>query len=470
MLFNSYPFLLLFLPVTVLVYYQLRKRNWQRLSRYWLIAASFIFYAWWNASYVIILLASISFNLIIGKILMRTPKRWLLTVGVTGNLLLLGYFKYADFFIANVNTLFAADWTLLHVALPLAISFFTFQQIAFLVDAYKGKNTWYGADVYVLFVVFFPQLIAGPIVHYREVAKQFASFSKDVPWDDIAKGLTLLTIGLVKKVVIADSIAPWSDTIFATAERFSVLHLVDAWSGALAYTLQLYFDFSGYSDMALGLGHIFGFTLPINFDTPYKALSIREFWRRWHITLGAFLREYLYIPLGGNRYGDFQTMRNLAVTMLLGGLWHGAAWTFVLWGGLHGGYLILENVWLRLSRDRNLPTIRPLQWLVTFLAVVFAWVIFRAENLTVSLRIYRGMVNTESLVFSPGFFDARMIATLLVLLVLSITMPTPVRWVRGEYPRARWRPNPLITVVGALALIVSIVFMGTVSPFLYFNF
>ncbi|MEM6428282.1 MAG: MBOAT family protein [Deinococcota bacterium] len=458
------------MPITTWVYYQLRTRNWQRLSRYWLILASFAFYAWWNTSYVIILLASIVFNLVIGRVLMHTPKRWLLTIGVTGNLLLLGYFKYADFFIANVNALFASDWTLLRVALPLAISFFTFQQIAFLVDAYRGKNTWYGADVYILFVVFFPQLIAGPIVHYREVAKQFATLSKNIPWEEIAKGITLLTIGLVKKVILADTIAPWSDAVFVTAEAHSVLHLVDAWGGALAYTLQLYFDFSGYSDMALGLGHMFGFGLPINFDTPYKSLSIGEFWRRWHITLGAFLREYLYIPLGGNRYGNGKTMRNLAITMLLGGLWHGAAWTFVLWGGLHSVYLILETAWSRLGLGRAIPTVRPLKWLMTFLAVMLAWVIFRAESLTVSLRIYQGMVNTKSLVFAPGLFDSRMIGTLLALLLLSVTMPTPVHWVRGEYPRACWRPNALTAVLGAVALIGSIIFMGTVSPFLYFNF
>lgn len=469
MLFNSYPFLLLFLPIAVLVYYQLRTRNWQRLSRYWLILASFIFYAWWNASYVIILLASISFNLIVGKILMRTPKRWLLTVGVTGNLLLLGYFKYADFFIANVNALFAGDWTLLRVALPLAISFFTFQQIAFLVDAYKGKNTWYGADVYILFVVFFPQLVAGPIVHYRDVAKQFATFSDDVPWEDIAKGVTLLAIGLLKKVVIADSVAPWSDSIFAVAANGETLHLIDAWGGALAYTMQLYFDFSGYSDMALGLGHMFGFRLPLNFDTPYKALSISAFWRRWHITLGAFLREYLYIPLGGNRHGDVKTMRNLAITMLLGGLWHGAAWTFVLWGGLHGGYLIIENVWRRISRNRNMPTVRPLQWLVTFIAVVLAWVIFRAESLTTARVVYQGMVNTASLAFGTRYINMTRMLVLMGLLVLSVVMPTPVRWVRGEVSW-HWRANALTATLSALVFVVTFMFMGTVSPFLYFNF
>ena len=342
------------------------------------------------------------FGIFLGKEFKRKAKtqgRIFLTFGITLNLLLLMYFKYAGFFVENINLITSSSIDLGHILLPLGISFFTFQQIAYLVDAYKGITQEYKLSHYSLFVVYFPQLIAGPIVHHADMLPQFMRPNAFRPQlKNLNVGLCIFSIGLFKKTVLADGVANYATPVFNMASGGEAVTFFEAWGGALAYTLQLYFDFSGYSDMAIGAARLFGIDLPLNFYSPYKATNIIEFWRRWHMTLSRFFRDYVYIPLGGNQSGVLWGSGNLMVTMLLGGLWHGAGWTFIFWGGLHGVYLIVNHGWKKAylsllpSGFLPKPISRILSWFVTFIAVVVAWVFFRATSFDSALIIIQGMV------------------------------------------------------------------------------
>lgn len=404
MLFNSSIFLLLFLPVCFFGFVVLRHFALFNVGMFWLVLCSLFFYAWWNPVYLTLIVGSIIVNYAIGYrqghlFQNDRPSRKLMVLSIILNLGLLGYFKYANFFVDNVNAVFASNINIPEVILPLAISFFTFQQITYQVDAYRGETKEYNFLHYCLFVTFFPQLIAGPIVHHKEMMPQFASGNqKTLNPNHVVLGLVLLSMGLFKKVVIADNLAQFSTPVFSAAQSGQAMTFFESWGGALAYTFQIYFDFSGYSDMAIGLGCFFGIVLPLNFFSPYRALNIIEFWRRWHITLSRFLRDYVYIPLGGNRKGNVARYRNLLLTMIIGGVWHGAGWTFVFWGLLHGLYLIANHGWHAVLRKFNLLDksgknifYRTLAWGVTFTAVVVAWVFFRAESYQASFTIIDGM-------------------------------------------------------------------------------
>ena len=345
MLFNSYLFIFLFLPVALAGYFALGRVG-NLAPVVWLALASLVFYSVGNWQYVPLLVASIAFNYLIGYLLiarqLRPSSRFaVLTAGVAGDLLVLGIFKYAGFLAVNFNAMFSTGFVV-NILLPVGISFYTFTQIAFLVDAYRGKVARYALPHYALFVTYFPHLIAGPILHHKDMIPQFERKETKRPDPHlILCGLIIFAIGLFKKTCLADSIQPLVSLAFGpSAPSFD-----QAWIGALAYTFQLYFDFSGYSDMAIGISLMFGIFLPLNFNSPYKATSIIDFWRRWHMTLSQFLRDYLYISLGGNRRGRVLRYVNLMITMLLGGLWHGAAWTFVAWGALHGVYLCINHAW-----------------------------------------------------------------------------------------------------------------------------
>ena len=398
MLFNSLEFIFLFLPATLLGFFLLGRWR-QDLAAAWLALASLAFYAWWSPTYVLLLLGSITFNYFFGlRIAHATSHRhtWLI-VAIAANLVALCYFKYANFFVDNVDALLGLDWQIAAVILPLGISFFTFTQIAFLADTYQGKAKEYNPIHYVLFVTYFPHLIAGPVLHHKQMMPQFGwPQTYSVSSTNIAIGLTIFAIGLFKKVVLADGIAVYVSPVFSAAEHGKTLTIVEAWGGALTYTFQLYFDFSGYSDMAIGLSRLFNIKLPLNFDSPYKAANIIDFWRRWHMTLSQFLRDYLYIALGGNRNGVVRRYINLALTMLLGGLWHGAGWTFVIWGGLHGVYLIINHLWRGLrqkywgdAKPSRLGCYASLG--LTFVAVVVGWVFFRSANFSTALSIVKSM-------------------------------------------------------------------------------
>src|ERR1700730_6266943 len=402
MLFNSYQFILVFLPITLAGYFLLGKaRNLAPIL--WLALASLVFYSFSNWQLVPLLLASVAFNYAIGLLLiskqLRPALRFaVLTIGVAGDLLVLGTFKYAGFVAANLDAMFSTGLTV-DILLPVGISFYTFTQIAFLVDAYRGNVAHYRLPHYALFVSYFPHLIAGPILHHKDMIPQFEGAETKRPDAHlILCGLVIFAIGLFKKTSLADGIQPYVAMAFGPVTP----SFDQAWIGALAYTFQLYFDFSGYSDMAIGISLMFGIFLPLNFNSPYKALSIIDFWRRWHMTLSRFLRDYLYIPLGGNRHGRVLRYVNLMITMLLGGLWHGPAWTFVAWGALHGAYLCINHAWNSLG-PKVTPRLAPLANIaaqaLTFIAVVIAWVFFRADSMSTAVYILAKMAHPTQIIF-----------------------------------------------------------------------
>lgn len=410
MLFNSYAFIFIFLPIVLMGFFYIGNRGHHRIAASWLIAASLFFYGWWNPAYLGLILGSILFNYSIGiAITSRELKEYskkLLIFGLAGDLLLLGYYKYTNFLISTSNSLLNTSFNLETILLPLGISFFTFQKIAYLVDAYKRKTREYGFLNYCLFVLFFPQLIAGPIVHHREIIVQF---SRDhiykFNYKSFVVGVTIFAIGLFKKVILADGTSDYVAGVFFKAESGLPLTFIAAWAGAFSYSFQLYFDFSGYSDMAIGIAQMFGIRLPTNFNSPYKSTSIIEFWRRWHMTLSRFLRDYIYIPLGGSKKGSIRHLLNLLLTMFIGGLWHGAGWTFVLWGLIHGVYLIINTAWRKLVgfSESSGFFIRLFSGCLTFFAVMVAWVPFRAKDFDSTMIIWKGMAGLSGFTLQKGW-------------------------------------------------------------------
>ncbi len=410
MLFNSYEFIFLFLPITFIIYFYLNSKRLVLAAKIFLVLASLFFYGYWNYIYVPLILLSIFVNYGVGislvnseqikriKGIKKISSKTILTFGIVFNLGLLGYFKYTDFFLENFNGIFGTNIPLPHIVLPIGISFFTFTQIAFLVDAYRKEAKEYNIFNYMLFVTYFPHLLAGPILHHKEMMPQFASkYNYIKNYRNIALGLFIFSIGLFKKVVIADTFAVWANAGFDTATS---LNLIEAWATSLSYTFQLYFDFSGYTDMAIGISLLFNIKLPINFNSPYKALSIQDFWRRWHITLSRFLRDYLYIPLGGNRKGNTRTYINLITTFLLGGLWHGAGWTFIVWGLLHGIALSIHRAWQSLGFKLN----KILAWFITFNFINITWIFFRAKDFESAMKVLGSMFSLDNVVLPEKYF------------------------------------------------------------------
>lgn len=374
MLFNSLEFIFVFLPITVCGYFALNEQGYPKAAKIFLLFASLFFYGWWNPNFIPLIMISMTFNFTIGYALNRTRSKPLFVLGLIFNIALLGFFKYFNFVVENINYFLDDKIGLEAIILPLGISFFTFQQIAYLADSYKGVTSNYDFFDYCLFIAFFPQLIAGPIVHHQEVMPQFFDVGRrNVNYENLSKGLFFFVAGLAKKVIIADTFALIASKGFSAPEY---LMPWEAWITTFSYSIQLYFDFSGYSDMAIGLGLMFNISLPINFNSPYKAINIQDFWRRWHITLSRFLRDYIYIPLGGSRNGEWKTVSNLLVTFLIGGIWHGAGWTFIAWGFLHGVALVIHRQFNRLGMTLSKWVSIPL----TFLFVNFAWIFFRAES------------------------------------------------------------------------------------------
>ncbi|MEO7726796.1 MAG: MBOAT family O-acyltransferase [Burkholderiales bacterium] len=503
MLFNSYVFVFLFLPVTFAVFFAIGRYN-ARAAAVWLLLASLFFYAWWKPANLLLLLSSILFNYTVGVELARTRlgdayRKRMLVTAIAVNLGLLACFKYSAFIATGFAPLAALE--LPELALPLGISFFTFTQIAFLVDVYRHQARDYSPVHYGLFVTYFPHLIAGPILHHRERMPQFARPAIYRPHAaDIASGLTIFAIGLCKKVIVADWIvAPHANAVFGVAAQDGALPLVDAWVGAIAFGMQIYFDFSGYSDMAIGLSLLFGIRLPVNFNSPYKAENIIDFWRRWHMTLSRFLRDYLYFPLGGNRHGRLARYRNLLVTMVLGGLWHGAGWHFVIWGGLHGIYLVVNHLhreWPGTSSAKRAGRARRLlNWLTTFVAVTMAWVFFRADSFGTALLLIQGMLGLHgfgwpaqwwSTVGARGESYQGGLAAVcaLVALVAFVRVAPNTQQIMGRFnpvladgaaaddrPRwYHWRLTAFSALAAAMLLAVSIARFNDVTPFLYFQF
>ena len=520
MLFNSFPFIFGFLPIVVAGFVVLRGRSSGLWWIGWLVAASLFFYGWWNPVYLPLLGGSVLFNYTVGRLMRsweladRSPgaRLLLLAAGVTADLGLLGYFKYANFFIDTSTNLGAAGFQLDEIILPLGISFFTLQQVAYLVDVYRGRAFESNVLRYALFVSFFPQLIAGPIVHHREIVPQFTR----VPWRrlrfDLAVGLAIFTVGLVKKVVIADHIAVFASPVFEGAAAGAAPSFFEAWGGTFAYTFQIFFDFSGYSDMAVGLARMFGIRLPLNFAQPYKAASLIDFWRQWHMTLSRFLRDYVYIPLGGNRYSEARRYSAILLTMLMGGIWHGAGWTFVVWGALHGLLLVLNHLW---RTHRRAPRGAPSSALqtgasraLTLIAVATLWVFFRAPTMSGAVAMLEGMAGLNGVVlprrleslslpvvpwityqsglgnFTASGGLANGIAFLGALLLIVWFVPPTHEWMTRARPvldptggravgRAwwQWRPSAAWAVfTAALGAVAVLLMVSRSSEFLYYQF
>lgn len=472
MLFNSLEFLFIFLPITFFVYFALNKIKMVEIAKVWLVVCSLVFYSYWKIDYLPLILISMCFNYAIGstlsgKINLNINRKMVLMAGLIGNIGLLSYYKYFDFLLNNINLFFHQQIGLFHVILPLGISFFTFTQIAYLVDAYKSEVKEYDFMNYALFVTYFPHLIAGPILHHSEMMPQFAQIRKKVINPrNISIGLFLIAIGLFKKVMLADFLSPFVKQIFDVVAHPTFF---ESWIGSLAYTFQLYFDFSGYCDMALGISWLFNIKLPINFNSPYRAKNIQDFWRRWHITLSRFLRDYIYIPLGGNRLGEFKTYRNLFLTFLIGGIWHGAAWTFIMWGILHGFAVCIQRLWQKLKIQ--IPAVISL--FTTFMFVNITWVFFRSPSIHRAFEILKSMVGLngiDSLVIDKMRFafengDIKVSLFLLIPCLIFIFLPK-----NSNDFAAKLKPNALYYFATLIMLIVSVASINKVSEFLYFQF
>ncbi|MHB0850617.1 MBOAT family O-acyltransferase [Stutzerimonas nitrititolerans] len=512
MLFNSMVFIAGFLPVVFLGFVLLAGSGRQRFAAIWLTLASLVFYGWWNPAYVPLLVGSMVVNYLIGGYLMRRPSKAVLILGVAANVALLGYYKYTGFLFGTLDSAFDLGWSVGDIILPLAISFFTFQQIAYLVDAHDGEVAEHDFVNYCLFISFFPQLIAGPITHHGEMLKQFNDGSTFRPRiDNVSLGLTVFVLGLFKKVILADPLGENASPIFAVAASGTVPSLYDAWYGALSYTLQIYFDFSGYSDMAIGLGLLFGLRLPVNFNSPFKAHNVIDYWSRWHMTLTRFLTAYIYNPIvmritrkrmaagkplprrGKMSVGTFVVLiaYPTVLTMFISGVWHGAGWQFVAFGLLHGFYLVVAHGFRAYKARHGLPLDSDKLWhhagavLLTFLCVVVAMVFFRANSLTAAMAMLTGMVGLSEM---HTDFDKSDYLTVAILLAFVWIMPNVQQWMAGFrtaldaqprenwllrwFPIAVWTPTPVIGlaigVLGFFALAVA--FSVAPTEFLYFQF
>lgn len=476
MLFNSIEYIFLFLPVVVVMYFLINRIHLTNTAKIWLIIASLFFYGYWESIYLILIISSILVNFSISKALLyqrsingghtdkKLASKFIIFLGVSFNLGLLAYFKYADFFIANVNWIFHSHVPALNLILPLAISFFTFQQIAYLVDCYQQKAQEYDFLNYCLFVTFFPQLIAGPIVHHKEMMPQFRRIqNKQVNWQNISTGLFIFFIGLFKKVVIADSLSVIAKAGF---DENRILSFFEAWETTLSYTFQIYFDFSGYTDMAIGAALLLNIKLPINFNSPYKACNIGDFWRRWHITLSRWLRDYVYIPLGGNRVKVAHVYYNVIITFFLGGLWHGADWTFVIWGLLHGSALVISRIW----NQQGYKLHKVLGWFLTFSFVNFTWIFFRATSFYDVKRIIHGIIGLNGFDYS----NVESFKILFLCLLLVVCLPNTVQMIRfiPYFGKLNFRQNYGYAIFTGFIAASALIFllMSTGTEFLYFNF
>lgn len=513
--FNSYLFIFIFLPITAAGFFLIGRMGRYSWAIAWLVLSSLVFYGWWNPWFLVVIAGSALFNYYWGRVVEGGSKS-LLAIGIVVNLVLLGYFKYANFFVNNLTALTGVPVELPPVVLPLAISFYTFQQISYLVDAYHGKTREHNFLNYCLYVTFFPRLMQGPIVFHQEIMPQFnhKEIFRFNP-QNAATGITVFFFGLFKKVIIADGLALYATPVFEAARHGYALSFLEAWEGALAYTLQIYFDFSGYSDMAIGLAFLFGVRIPLNFHSPYKSLNIIDFWRRWHISLSRFLRDYIYIPLGGNRRGEVRRFVNIMITMLLGGLWHGASWTFVVWGVLHGVFLVINHGWIKIKkrfgyRERGGWAGRLFSGAITFVAVTVAWVFFRADSVSTAFCVIRAMLGQNGFALPEKFlqkfgvlamqlqqwgvdfhtmryFEGSNEVVYIVIALLMVWLTPNIMQMMdrsGPYlnilakeeklPAAPawliWRPSYFWAIVLVVCAVVSLLSLSRASEFLYFQF
>jgi len=471
-LFNSYQFTFAFLPIFLIVFGTLSSRGYGRAMAAWLILSSLFFYAWWNWHYLFLFGFSIGFNYLWSRLIVpiapeaaspaaERRRRILFGIGIATNVALLGYFKYRNFLAGSFASLVGAKWDLPALVLPLAISFFTFEQITFLSSAFNGEPGSSDFVSYLLFITFFPHLIAGPIVRYKQIYPQFNRGTKfALTAENLQAGLMIFAVGLFKKVMLADTFRDMADPLFGEARLFAFW---DGWGAALAFVLQVYFDFSGYSDMAIGLAKMIGVTFPENFDSPYQSRSMIDVWRRWHITLSYFLRDYLYIPMGGNRHGKFRRLLNLVITMTIGGLWHGASWNFIIWGFANGLLIAVNHIWA--DTKRVIPD--KLAWAMTFVCICITWVFFRAPTFSQAMRILKAMAGLDGFAYAsvPRSMDLRDFRLIAIGLFIVLFCPN-----RQTLMAREWRNGWLYA--GAFALMAGVSFLSMSNPpaFVYFQF
>lgn len=490
MLFNSYEFIFIFLPITFIVYFYLNKKKLIILAKVFLLFSSLFFYSWWNLSYLPLILVSILFNYLVGYLLIKYKKenkqvlrKQLLTFGIIFNIALLGYFKYADFFITNLNFVLKSNFDLFHIALPLAISFFTFQQIAYLVDSYRHENETYDFLSYGIFISFFPQLIAGPIVHHKEIMPQFFNMkNRVVNYKNVALGLFIFSIGLFKKVIIADTFAVWVNNGFDNA---NTLTFIEAWVTSYSFVFQVYFDFSGYCDMAIGCALLFNIILPINFYSPYKATSMTEFWNRWHISLTKFINMYIFNPILKllGKYSFTKALLTILITMIISGLWHGASWLFIIFGIINGIGLIINHFW---KKKIKLEINKFLGWFLTFHTFLLSTIFFRAKELDDALKVLKGMFGVNGIIL-PSFFIPQLgflenyniifgkvfeniYADRYVLLYLLIAFVIVLTFDNSIQIRDKFQIKFKTLIFSVVIFLYSILSLNNISEFIYFNF
>lgn len=463
MLFSSLTFLFCFFPLVVLIYFMLRPA----LQNYFLLLASLFFYAWGEPKYLLIMLSVIAINYFAGISInyYAQHKKFILALSILLNLAILGFFKYTDFLIENINLIFKSNFPLLHIALPIGISFYIFQSMSYTIDVFKGtvqaqKNVF----KFALYVSLFPQLIAGPIVKYRDIANEIDN--RNIALQDVVDGLKRFIVGLSKKVILANTMGELADNIYAAGTNNITADI--AWLGAIAYSLQIFFDFSGYSDMAIGIGRIFGFKFLENFNYPYIADSITDFWRRWHISLSSWFREYLYIPLGGNRVSPFRRNLNLFIVFFATGLWHGASWNFIIWGLWHGFFLIIEKYFLKNSSNKTIFQ-KIISHSYVILVFVIGWVFFRADNLTIALNYLKVMFGLTAPAIIP--FTLEYYLTQKIIIIGTIALLLCYDWKSPNFTKAQWL-EPLKMGYSVILLLISITFIAAAgyNPFIYFRF
>jgi len=460
LLFNSYEFVFVFLPITFFIYFYLNSKKLTVASKAFLVFSSLVFYSWWNVSYLFLILGSMLFNYYVGKQLSKNATKITLTFGILGNVILLGYFKYADFLIENYNWVFDENTPLLHLALPLAISYFTFQQIAFLVDSYRGETKEYDFLNYATFITFFPQLLMGPIMHHKEIIPQFQKkWNMLIKWENVSLGLFIFAMGLAKKTLIGDPLTTYAQNAFDHAQDLS---MIESWYASVSYVLSYYFDLSGYADMAIGIGKMFNIDIPLNFNSPYKSRNFAEYWQRWHMTLSRFLGDYVYKSLGGNRSLSYVVYINIMITFLVSGFWHGAGWTFVVWGILNGIFVVAAHI----MRKHDIKLNYYLAWSLMFLGVIVTRILFVSNNFEDAWHVTYSLVDISNLRFTDMPHADKFGQTFYILLglILSLFFKNSIEISKNFKPNGKYLTYTVILLTGSLYTFTK------AREFLYFQF
>jgi len=460
LLFNSYEFLLVFLPLTFFIYFYLNSKKQITLSKIFLVIASLVFYSWWNVIYLPLILGSMIFNFYVGQFLGKKRTKQMLTFGIIGNVALLGYFKYTDFFIENFNWALNKDVELLHLALPLAISYFTFQQIAFLVDSYRGETKEYNFLNYALFITFFPQLLMGPIMHHKEIIPQFQTKWKSfIKWENVALGLFIFAIGLSKKTLIGDPLTDYAQYAFDNAQKLS---MVEAWYASVSYVLSYYFDLSGYADMAIGIGKMFNINIPKNFNSPYKARNFADYWKRWHITLSRFLSDYVYKSLGGNKSLVWVMYLNIMITFFVSGFWHGAGWNFVVWGLLNGIFVVMAHMMKKANLEMNFYV----AWFLMFFGLILTRILFVSNDFADAWYVTTTLFDISNLRFENLFYIDPYLQSFYIVLALYLALACKNSMEISE----NFKPNFKYIFYTVILLAASMFTFSSAKEFLYFQF